>query len=1092
MVALAALGLPAQAQAQETGTIAGIVVDSDTREPVDGVFIAVDGRGDLNASTDAQGVYRIDNVPAGEYELIFFKSGYRNARLSGVEVIAGEVARASFPLPPTGTLAPGETGADPGTGTGEEVDGEIVVLEEYSVTQEEVEQVVVDIERRFGADRLMEVFSAEDFSRFAAGDVADAIRRITGVSVVEGQFAIIRGLEDRYSSTTLNGAPIPSPDPDRQSVQLDLFPSEIVSSLEVSKTFAPELPSNSAGGSIDILTSAYPVEGETMFKVGFGFGINNNAQDRFIEAREGRAVGDIQGDDDPAIDRDLSVAFGLSGRLWDRNVRLISSFSHDRDYQTGGGQRQSRNYQQPTLNATRLPAGGEFSHIVETPPSALGLVVRESGALYDITESEYDKLTSVFIGVGFDLDEDSNHSLDFSVFSTEATNNFVSHWQNGRYLGAEFGEDPGNFGQLLNDSELGGYVGRALHTDDGTVLDTDVLEDNASPFANIQQSATFTRERDLEFFQGRGQNFFSGNEQRLTTNWNVTHAKTSQSEFSRRFGYWFEPSISGFESSTNTYRAADTVNSGDGLLSETQTDVAESMNYGSLDLAYAIDTGRQTVLSLGTGISYQKSEREVDSGFLRGTVRTTQTADTPVELEDQYVEAVGGDTLFTSVTNEREIEATYLSLKVEGGEVFELLLGVRFESLLLGSNSSPFIPYNPDLTASQPYTLPDGRVVEGIDNFNFPSIPDAELPNLFPSPYTIFFRDSRFGPGDGTDNPELLEIDDLIPGGSEWTSVDQLLDVLDRELNEDFVLPSIGMTYSPIAGMRFRVGFSKTVAQPSFREQGYYVTQERGGTLILGNPYLVPSEVQSIDFRWEYSWGTRGNLVAVSFFKKTIDKPIEKIEVAEPIQNLGFRTFFNNPNQGKLEGLEFEIRHDLGFAFGSAGEYFTLGGNYTYIDASVRNHEPIRERFQPFLLPELNPRRIPSPLWEPTPVVEELPEHRRLFNQPEWIANANLTWEVESWGTRCTLAYFAISDVLDVAPSAFVGNASPAIFKDSYGQLDLIFRQEWNGWVLQFTARNLTDSERKEIYDPYLLAEEVVRSTVKVGTDYGVSLSWVY
>ena len=59
------------------------------------------------------------------------------------------------------------------------------------------------------------------------------VRVIAGVNVVEGQFAIIRGLEDRYSSTLLNGAPVPSPDPERQSVQLDLFPSEIVDSYEL-------------------------------------------------------------------------------------------------------------------------------------------------------------------------------------------------------------------------------------------------------------------------------------------------------------------------------------------------------------------------------------------------------------------------------------------------------------------------------------------------------------------------------------------------------------------------------------------------------------------------------------------------------------------------------------------------------------------------------------------------------------------------------------------------------------------------------------------------------------------------------------------
>ena len=95
---------------------------------------------------------------------------------------------------------------------------------------------------RAESDELINTLSAEEFSKFAASDVADALKFVAGVNVVEGQFAIIRGLEDRYSSTLYNSAPIPSPDPDRQSVQLDLFASDIVSNLVVAKTFGPDLP----------------------------------------------------------------------------------------------------------------------------------------------------------------------------------------------------------------------------------------------------------------------------------------------------------------------------------------------------------------------------------------------------------------------------------------------------------------------------------------------------------------------------------------------------------------------------------------------------------------------------------------------------------------------------------------------------------------------------------------------------------------------------------------------------------------------------------------------------------------------------------
>src|SRR6185503_3794100 len=111
-----------------------------------------------------------------------------------------------------------------------------------------------------------------------------------GVNVVEGQFAIIRGLEDRYSSTLYNGAPVPSPDPERQSVQLDLFPAEIVDHTVISKNFVAELPSNSSGGSIDISTPSHP-ENPIELSVKMKTGINENAYDRFIEFNDINPVG---------------------------------------------------------------------------------------------------------------------------------------------------------------------------------------------------------------------------------------------------------------------------------------------------------------------------------------------------------------------------------------------------------------------------------------------------------------------------------------------------------------------------------------------------------------------------------------------------------------------------------------------------------------------------------------------------------------------------------------------------------------------------------------------------------------------------------
>ena len=78
-----------------------------------------------------------------------------------------------------------------------------------------------------------------EFSKQDIGDAAGAVSRVAGANIVDGRYAVIRGLGDRYSSTTVNGAIIPSSDPSKKAVQLDLFPTDLVQDLVISKTFTP-------------------------------------------------------------------------------------------------------------------------------------------------------------------------------------------------------------------------------------------------------------------------------------------------------------------------------------------------------------------------------------------------------------------------------------------------------------------------------------------------------------------------------------------------------------------------------------------------------------------------------------------------------------------------------------------------------------------------------------------------------------------------------------------------------------------------------------------------------------------------------------
>lgn len=121
--------------------------------------------------------------------------------------------------------------------------------------------------------------SAEDLARTGDDTAAAALTRLTGISVVSGRFVTVRGLGDRYSSALLNGSPLPSPEPLRRQVPLDLFPSNILDGATVQKTFSPNYPGEFGGGIIDLNTLRMPNDPFLTLKVGTAYNTESTGQE---------------------------------------------------------------------------------------------------------------------------------------------------------------------------------------------------------------------------------------------------------------------------------------------------------------------------------------------------------------------------------------------------------------------------------------------------------------------------------------------------------------------------------------------------------------------------------------------------------------------------------------------------------------------------------------------------------------------------------------------------------------------------------------------------------------------------------------------
>ena len=146
------------------------------------------------------------------------------------------------------------------------------VIEEVVATGTRLKGTATAVmEERKNQAFVADIMGAEQIARTGDSDAAGALRRVTGLTLVDGRFIYVRGLGERYSSTQLNGAIVPSPDPTRNVIPLDLFPSSIIESLAVQKSYSPSMPAAFGGGNVNIRLKSIPTQ--RVFNVSAAVGI---------------------------------------------------------------------------------------------------------------------------------------------------------------------------------------------------------------------------------------------------------------------------------------------------------------------------------------------------------------------------------------------------------------------------------------------------------------------------------------------------------------------------------------------------------------------------------------------------------------------------------------------------------------------------------------------------------------------------------------------------------------------------------------------------------------------------------------------------
>ncbi len=885
------------------GVLVGQVRSSEDGAPVVDARLFVSGT-PVEARTDDEGRFRID-LPVGTYSVSVLHSEFATRTIEGVEIAADAQTERNFELPPAG-----------------------LELAEFVVVEPFIEGSLSSvIEEQRQTASVANVLGAEQISRAGDSSVGGALSRVTGLTLVDGQFIYIRGLGERYSSTLVNGANVPSPDPTRKVVPLDLFPTGVIRSILVQKGYSPDMPGDFGGGVVEIRTRGIPEEDFFSIELSGGYRDGTTFEDGLTYEGGGR---DWTGFDDGTRD------------IPDPIAEII-----------GDGTKL------PPLQTAFTPDG-----LTEEELEALGESLPN---IYDVDREEIgpDLGVSIEGGKRFDIGNDWQLGATGSILWDDS-------WRTRDELRQTFvplGDGslrPNDSYDLVRTTRTIGLSGFAtagvnyadLHELDFTTMLLRQTEDEAVEQIgfNLDEDGIIRfnelewEERELFTMQIEGAHVFPFlNSARLEWDYSDSAASLSTPD-SRRYRY--DPDDeAGFIFS----RRADS-----NIRRYTTLD-DEAIDYGA-DFEIPFEAGEWLAAKLKVG--YRNVDKERQSTIRRFT--------------------------FDDVFNISEDDRRQQSL----------------EDILTPENIGP-----------------DGaqllEITRNSDNYSAALDIEAYYANL---DFTLWER-LRIAGG--------VRVEDWAQNVRTFSLFEEDTVESESNLGDEDLFPAASLTWFITENQQLRVSYAETIIRPDFKElSDSPFTDPILEREVVGNPDLVPSNVQHIDARWEW-YPAQDELISIGVFYKLIDQPIE-LTVQPGVEQ---RLSFTNADEAENFGIELEARKTLGFVgdwFGGRSwlERFYVAGNLSVIESEIS----ILPENQGILTETSRPLQGQSPL----------------------IANIQLGYDDEDLGIETTLLYNYVGE--RITEVGVLG--APDKKEQPTGVLDFVFRWRWNDhWSFKTKFGNLLDAE---------------------------------
>ncbi len=1021
------------------GTIRGKLTDGQNGEVLIGANVVIQDpyRGVM---CDLDGNYSIENLPYGTYDLVGSFIGY-TAQSIQVTVQDDEVIIQNFQLFPA-----------------------TYVIEEAAEVIAKVDRsrdvYMENIKKKNAAS--LDYISSQQIRRTGDSDAASAMQRVPGVSTV-GNFVFVRGLSDRYIKTTLNGAEVPSINPRRNTIEMDIFPTNLVDNLVVVKSQTANLPGDWSGAYLNVITKDFPETFNLRYSSALGFNTQTTFQDIISSERSGT---DWLGMDD-GFRAMPEVLQGLTRDDWP--TLNMPCFYEGLIYMGYGEELADMGID----DCSDIGAGNPISGVV----SDLGITVDSLEAYGMVPLSAESNAMLTEIGQSFTKKwentrrndkMDMSHSLSFGnqtklfgrplgyIFGFQYKRN-ARYYSGGEYARYQSGNpETTNEMQMLKQFEdqkgVETVAWNALLNLSYKLNEFNKLSLMAMPNINGQNSSRYMlgvnpvdtdelqeqrtqryEERRLNIFQGRGEHFLPASEGKIEWIISYSSGKMETPDLKVFYNNYSErvtaiDSLAEFTASDGSSVSAEALE----LIAELIDDGAISENWASdtegtlgalqaegLDIVdLSVPVSVDTVYSINQSFypSPTRYFRTLEETKLDGKIHYSR----PIGDKDSDLGKFSAGASWVKTTRAHRESVFGMA---EQGAFFDGNLDAFFADenmeIVRGEN------YVETLLLTDLINTDEGR----MDVMGAYAMSDWNISDRI-----------KLNTGLRVERTDMSILSLKLDTEAELTPQEALR--LEGGLNETDWMPSANLVWQigkidPIKSTNLRASYSRSIARPVFREKSPFRGFDFETLEVLkGNPLLDGTKIDNFDLRLE-TYPNLGEVFSASLFYKRFTDPIEQTSVIEAV-NTEY-TWANVP-YANVVGLELETKTNLGNYLEGAGAW-NVSANLTFI----RSRTAIFEE-------ELNVIRNTDPMH---------PDTRPLFGQAPYIVNAIVTYAPDSSNFNATVAFNVQGEKLILTTSGGL----PDIYQQPTPSLDFRMSQRiGEHFSLGIRARNLLNPVNRKTY----------------------------